>query len=249
MFKFSKIVSAVALAVAGVAANAGVVIDDFSFDQATASTNVVGGSDATSAGSDSSILGGYRDLAVTKTAGGGSVSMGVADDVLSYASSSGQAGAAQGTGLVRWDGANTLAGVDADGLDDASGDVGVELNIGAVSFLIDVITADQTFDLTFSVWTDKNLDDMITDGEVDSFTTTIMDNFVGQKYVSFSNFGTANFSRVGALQLMIDGTGSAGSLDFTVDIIQAVPEPGSLALAGLALAGLGMARRRKATAK
>ena len=247
MFKICKIVSAVALAVAGVSANAGVVIDDFSFDQATASDNtaqnaVYDKNDGimTSSGFSASIMGGYRDLYVEKTGGAGAINLGIdeTEGWLAYDST----GSAQGVGVVRWDGANTGMDVDVDGL------AGQNITADAAGIQLNVIAADKSFDLTFDVWTDKDLTAGF-DWQKDSYTVTVDMGQVGDFYIAFSNFGSAIFSNVGAIQLMIDGRVGVGALDFTVDIIQAVPEPGSLALAGLALAGLGMAGRRRKAAK
>jgi len=65
----------------------------------------------------------------------------------------------------------------------------------------------------------------------------------------------ANFSNVNALEAIINATPSGvvvgippgvPALDLSIDTINVVPEPGTMALTGLALLGLGAMRRRKA---
>jgi hypothetical protein len=52
-----------------------------------------------------------------------------------------------------------------------------------------------------------------------------------------------DFSNVGAFQMVINLVNPIERVDLSIDIISAVPEPGSLALAGLALFGLASASR------
>lgn len=244
MFKFSKIVSAVALAVAGVAANAGVIIDDFSVDQDRVTDTEAGApgdwSSTNISGAQASILGGYRDLYVEKSgpaSGSASVTAVVELGVLSY-----EQGNAAGVGIVRWDGANETAAVDTDGL--VSMGAGADLSVGAIAIRIHVVSADAGFPITLDIWTDA-----LNDGNY--VLTSVSQTAPGGAGVvdfTFADIVGANFADVGALQFRFNGS-TQTQLDLTIEIVQAVPEPGSLALAGLALAGLGMARRRKAAAK
>lgn len=262
---FSKIFSAAALGllVAG-SAHSALVIDTFDVGQAgvadfTATsaplttstggltnyqTNMAGvdvGAASTSAlAAATDIIGLQRDIAVFKTSGSQGVDANLLGGNFNYNQGIGTSGFA----IVRWDGAGTdyTSGVDTDGLNAAN-----LLNAGAqilVKSFAD--NATQTYDMTFQVWTKIGSDYVLSE-----LTKTVVSNG-GLLNIGFmfNEFTSANFADVGAIQMIVNtaGTGFPG-MDFSIDIVGAVPEPGSLALAGLALAGLGMARRRKAAAK
>ena len=246
MNKFSKVAAAAVLAVAGAGAQAAFVIDDFSTSQALIRDTTTDGSAVWAAlACGAGIIGGCRDLYITKTgdaaddAAGLGVSAFVSGGRLGYSQDTGQSG----IGIVRWDGANVGPAIDTNGLG------GLNLTAGGVvGIRVQVLSADLGFPFTFQAWLDGNNDNtfsLFSDTEVAAAGPGVYDFL-------FSNFvgGPADdldFSRVGALQLVLNN-GVINDLDIQIDIIQNIPEPGTLALVGATLLGLGAARRRAKSA-
>lgn len=241
MIKISQIAAAAVLALSFGGAQAAYVIDSFTAPQATGSVY-----DATSTNSpvfagqvtDAGILGSFRDVYVSKqgnvladpNAGvRANVFVGGDGGTLSYSEESGQ----NGFGTVRWDGISTGGAIDIDGLG------GLDLTAFGTSFKVDLIRADAGLPLTFFVWSD------VMNNNVYSMSSLMLTATGAGSYIfNFSDFIGANFADVGALELQING-GQMGDLDAQVDMVSVVPEPGTLALAGIALLGLGAIRRRK----
>lgn len=252
MFKSLKVAAAVAaLSLGAGAAQAIPVIDDFTTTQASTSDTTVDGQgvwaeQVVQTGS-AFILGKYRDLYVEKLGGTGSAAAQPAaeayingsDGFVEYASGNNVSGRI----VIRWDGVATPgAGVGVLGTPDVDGLGSVDLS-QAMAFGL-FASPDNSLNVIMRVWSGSS-------NAMSSYATTIAaapelpsgDRAMAPYYLSFANFAGADFTDVGAIELELGGLTSSAR-DFGLTLVE-IPEPGTLALSGLALLAMGAARRRK----
>lgn len=258
-------------------AQAGVIVDlftqpaagqrvDTDIDTPTIGTSIQAGPLGTS------VLGGWRDMSIVKTSGdadsnararvgGGKLVISNDDSVRS-------------TTLITWDGNNDVAafGVKTNGL----GGADLTFGGTASEVVADVFTADLGFNYKIRLWDMDGSQATLAAGVqfgINGIVPSLLAHYNFEWFnlptgvycdgasappactnpltqLDFTitrggNMGAIDFTKIGAVQLEFSATVAA--VDLSLGSIKTVPEPGALALVGMALLGVGAASRRRAT--
>jgi hypothetical protein len=268
--------AAVALMLGATSASAVIVdlFEDPPGNQEVEATGAAPTTDFNQAGSFTTILGGYRDLIVTKNDGpdNGTARLVVADNTLTFDTDS----LVDGTGIIQWDGddsgsietlATNLLDLDLINQDGCG-------NQGCDRMIFDVLFADTGFDFEITLYdTDGDSSTILgtspgvavadqftvpfevwnqadgTSSPGDGSTPPINVDFA---YSIARQGGLVDFTSIAAMELVLNTNGSL-ALDVTIDDITKEgrddpagnPTPATLALIASGLFGIGAARARR----
>jgi len=269
MNKFFKLAAVAAATVLCVQAQAVLLIDDFATSPQTASD--LDGTNATGVAAgqvgDASILGGYRDIYVIKTAPaalslGSGVTATAEAGLFNFSETTGNVG----YGVLRYDGVKTYgdAGVGVTDIRDANPTnwllgaytgttIGDLTTIGpGISFSY---TSDFVFDITILVYTADGISvakqtTAVTGFEADNVTPIFQsDSILFSELIDLATGLPIDLSMLNdtrAIEVVFNGNLGQASIDLAfTPPTNVVPEPTSVALVGLALLGLAAAKKRR----
>ena len=242
MIKISRLVVAAAAAMS-LQAHA-LLIDDFKVGQADAIDNTIAGGGtwtSSTAGNFANMIGGQRDIYVERV-GGTSANGRIASEVdtVNGLFNLSQDANVSGIATLRWDGANTGNAIDVGGFGAAGINLAAAGNTFIFDFKSDVVPA-FLYSITVEIF------DIQGDKATVTFPTEETEGLYVPGFVAFNEFTYGagfSFEQAGAIQVLFN-TADVAAIDVDISIgrVDLVPEPGSLALAGLGLLGLVAARR------
>lgn len=214
------------------AANAELIIDDFSVDQAKIEVNGVGSLSTSVTGPDSVLMGEERDILVDVTSvannnlgasafvGSGFLSVSV--DTLTSATVS-----------VQYDGTDNSPNINTAGL----GSRNFALN--GSGFLFEVLSQDLDLGIRINTWWGGG-------ASTNSANLVTTSSAPGVVYIDFSDpiFGGTDFTDISALEFIFNPDGESKAYDVSYGMVS-VPEPASMFLFGAGLLGFAGMKRRK----
>lgn len=221
-----------------------------------------------------SVLGGWRDMSVVKTTGNAlqNATAFVFDGKLEISNDNN----VRSTTVITWDGSNVAGLNGASVLTTGLGGADLTFGGTASEVVADVFTADLGFNYKIRLWDMDGSAATLAAGVQFGINGIVPSLLAHYDFAWFNlpngtycdgasappacsnpltqldftitrggNMGAIDFTKIGAVQLEFSATVAA--VDLSLGSIRTVPEPGALALVGMALLGVGAASRRRAT--